>query len=227
MDIALVAGAHTASIIGRLLGSNYPAAVTAPMDAVLGLVINDPTAADRLVAERLPVVYVDSLPYLWRVPEEVPKSVDIYCAQSIPGGEPAADGPLAGRDDLVWVEPIVPPPAPREATQGVVVNVGGMHSHLSGRAADSYVTFVLLPLIELLVAKARRVSAVCGNIPDWAAAELRQMLPEATVGIQRGSDFEFLVRSADILFTSPGSTTLLQAVTARVRTIALDRKSVV
>ena len=221
VDFALVAGAHAAEVIDRLLGARHSFVEIDLMEADAALVINDPSVANHFAEEGLHVVYVDSLPYLWTTPEEVPISVDVYCAQRTPGGEPATSGPLAARDDIVWVEPIVPRPVPLGASSGIVVNVGGLHSHLSGRAEDAYIQLVLLPLVELLLDQGRHVSAVCGNIPEWTIIELGRKIPHAALGLQNAYAFHDLVRAADLLFTSPGSTTLLQAVTSGVRTIAL------
>jgi hydroxymethylcytosylglucuronate/cytosylglucuronate synthase len=185
------------------------------------LVINDPRAADKFTIAGVPVVYVDSLPYLWTTKQEVPQSVDTYCAQRVSGGVPEDNGPLAGRNDIVWVDPIVPIPRRRTARHGAIVNVGGLHSHLSGRVERSYLKLVLEPLVKVLADSDAPVVAVCGNLDAEATAVVAENLPDAAVGMLPGAAFEDLVAHAGVLITSPGSTTLLQAAAAGTGTVLL------
>jgi hydroxymethylcytosylglucuronate/cytosylglucuronate synthase len=102
-----------------------------------------------------------------------------------------------------------------------VVNVGGMHSHLVGGAVDAYQRAVLLPLAEVLAAGPRPVAAVCGNIPRWAREELAAVLPGVPVGPLTAYEFHSVLQRADLLLTSPGSTTILQAASLRLPCVLL------
>lgn len=187
----------------------------------VALVINDPVAADDIAALGSRVIYVDSLPYLWVRPEEVPARVAVYCAQRSPIRALARGNPLAVRDDIRWVAPIVPQQRKATRGDGIVVNVGGLHSHLSSGAAEAYVDLVVVPLVRMLRAAGHRVSAVCGNLPPDSVERLQEMLGDAVVGRQTAYRFESLLERADVLMTSPGSTTLLQAAALDVPTILL------
>lgn len=146
----LVAESDLALTVNRLLDLPSPIAASRAPLADAALVINDPTMADRFVSEGMKVVYVDSLPYLWTIPSEVPGPVTTYCAQRIPGGQPVSDGPLAEREGLIWIDPIVPVRGSSDARSGVIVSVGGLHSHLSGQSERAYLELVLVPLVEAL-----------------------------------------------------------------------------
>jgi hydroxymethylcytosylglucuronate/cytosylglucuronate synthase len=210
----------------ELLGDRHQFVSCAPEQASVALVINDPVAADEITAMGVPVIYVDSLPYLWATPAEVPKQVAVYCAQRGPYGELAAYNPLTERPEIEWIDPIVPRGRGRRGGGGVVVNVGGLHSHLVESAADAYLRLVLLPLTELLADAGQPVAAVCGNLPRWACREVALRLPgPVAVGAQQPSDFEVTLRRADLLITSPGSTTILQAAASELPTILLPAQN--
>jgi hydroxymethylcytosylglucuronate/cytosylglucuronate synthase len=211
IPVALDRAFSLASTVQRMLGDRHRFRDCPRADAAVGLVINDPSAADQMAASGLPVIYVDSLPYLWTTQEEIPKSVAVYCAQRAPTGLPL-DSPLANRRDLRWVDPLVPKARGRRGGAGIVLNIGGLHSHLTGDSADAYLRLVLLPIARLLSQGAYSVSAVCGNLPAWAERELRSLFSEQVrIGAQTPHQFERTLSRADTLITSPGSTTLLQA----------------
>ncbi|GAA3733360.1 hypothetical protein GCM10022225_14370 [Plantactinospora mayteni] len=206
----------------ELLADRYRFVSAPPDRASVALVVNDPVAADEITRMGVPVVYLDSLPYLWATPEEVPRQVAVYCAQHGPYGALPAGSPLAGRSDIEWIEPIVPRARGRRGGDGIVVSVGGLHSHLVGSAADAYLRLVLLPIAELLADGGRPVAAVCGNLPDWACRDLAARLPgPVRIGAQTPADFEATLRGADLLITSSGSTTILQAAALELPMILL------
>lgn len=219
LDVALYDPRTDTATVRRLLGSRHPFVERRPEEAAAALVVNDPVAADEIEAMGVPVVYVDSLPYLWRRVSEVPRRVAVYCAQR---SEPPAEGnPLFGRD-IHWIDPVVPRVRKRVGGNGVVVTVGGLHSHLSGDAADAYVSLVLVPLAQLLGKRGAPVAAVCGNIPAWAVDEVQGCLsPRTHFGPMTPYDFEDLLVRADQLIASPGSTTILQAAALRLPTLLL------
>lgn len=197
---------------------------TNEVSADLGLVINDPAAADSMAATEVPVLYVDSLPYLWTTSDEVPHSVTLYCAQRSPVRELPSSSPLASRPDITWIDPITPPPRDRDRPGGggVVINVGGLHSHLSGYSTAAYLDLVIVPLARRLAADGCPITAVCGNLNASTSHELRGVLgTEVNVGPQSPYEFEETLRTADTLLTSPGSTTILQAAALRLPTVLL------
>ncbi|MFF4750324.1 hypothetical protein ACWD5R_15270 [Streptomyces sp. NPDC002514] len=224
VDVALDEATASWANSGELLGARHRVAGHRDRrDAAVALVINDPRAADEISDIGVPVVYVDSLPYLWTLPSEIPRRAALHCAQRSPLAELPAGSPLHGRQDLRWIEPIVPPARRRGGRgEGCVVNVGGMHSHLVGGASDAYLRLVVIPLVERLVDGGHTVSAVCGNLPDWACARVTGLVPSTTtIGVHSGRRFEEILSRSDILFTSPGSTTMLQAAAVGIPTVLL------
>ncbi|MFD0558170.1 hydroxymethylcytosylglucuronate/cytosylglucuronate synthase [Stackebrandtia endophytica] len=212
VDVVLDRDSSVTEVATGLLSDRHRLDHREPAEASVALVINDPSAADRLSHNGLPVIYVDSLPYLWATEDETPGPVTVYCAQRWPGHESPRGGPLADRRDVEWINPIMPRARGRRGGNGAVVNVGGLHSHLVDSAADGYLRLAVLPMVDLLIARGHRVAAVCGNLPKWACRDLAELLPEGTaIGSQTPYEFESTLRGADLLVTSPGSTTILQA----------------
>ena len=216
VDLVLVArDEQDAATINGLLGFADPLRPGHFEDADVALVINDPTLAEMAWSAAVPVVYVDSLPYLRATADEVPQHEVTYCAQRVLGGVPLKGGPLDERADIVWIEPIVPNTRHQGGQRrGIVLNVGGLHSHLSGRAERAYLDLVVQPLVEELVEVGAPVAAVCGNIDEIATAAISELIPGVPVGRLAGPVFEGLVGEAALLITSPGSTTVLQAAAA-------------
>lgn len=223
-DVALYGDAGINRIAADLLSTRHRLIDQPPERAPVALVINDPTAAHAIADLGVPVIYVDSLPYMWARPEEVPApgKVALYCAQRFPADRLPVSKPLRKRRDLEWIDPIVPASKHRQGGEGVVISVGGLHSHLVGNTAEAYLNLVLFPLVEMLADSGSLVSAVCGNLTIDACRELAARLPDGcTIGRQSPYEFERLLRGADLLITSPGSTTILQAVALRLPTFLL------
>jgi hydroxymethylcytosylglucuronate/cytosylglucuronate synthase len=219
--IALDTASSLSPTVRSMLGDRHSFTECKPEAACAGLVINDPRAADELTDCGLPVIYLDSLPYLWTTREEIPRSVAIYCAQKSPADLPAGS-PLANRRDVTWIDPVVPRSRRRLGGSGIVINVGGLHSHLSGDSTNAYVRLALMPLARLLADASYPVTAVCGNLPQWAVHALSALFPGQTkIGPQTPRNFERTLAAADTLITSPGSTTLLQAAAIGLRTSLL------
>ncbi|WAL98475.1 hypothetical protein [Streptomyces sp. Je 1-369] len=223
VDLVVDDASDTARLAAQVIGGRHRfvhgAGGASPGAA---LVVNDPASADRIARSGTPVVYVDSLPYLWTVDAEVPVAATVYCAQRSLARELPPTSPLRGRADVRWVEPIVPPPRRRTGGAGAVINVGGLHSHLVGGASDAYLRAVVVPLVGALRRGGRRIAAVCGNLPPWVRTELAAVLPRGVhVGPLRAYEFEAALLRADALFTSPGSTTILQAASLGLPTVLL------
>lgn len=225
MDVVLYGDAGINAIASELLGSRHHFTQGAAADCDAALVINDPHAANQIADIGVPVVYVDSLPYLWAKADEVPApdKLAYYCAQAFPRDRLPLSSPLTDRQDIQWIEPIVPPASVLKGGGGVVISVGGLHSHLAGDdAAEAYLRLVLLPLVEALTASGWPILAVCGNLPAEICRQLGDRLPKCrSIGRQSPYTFEGLLQGAGLLITSPGSTTILQAITLNLPTLLL------
>lgn len=225
--VRILAELESMDLIGRVIPQHAVEPRTNAEYPELGLVVNDPSIANSLTDSQIPVLYVDSLPYLWTTPEEVPRSVDCYCAQVYPAAIPISkSSPLRNRSNITWISPIVPPSGYRKGGGGVVINVGGLHSHLSEFAAQAYLDVVLIPLVQMLVARGIRIAAVCGNLGDSISGEISTIVGDLVpVGGQTAGDFEHTLSLADVLLTSPGSTTILQASSIRLPTAFLPAQN--
>jgi hydroxymethylcytosylglucuronate/cytosylglucuronate synthase len=192
-----------------------------------GLVIGHMAVASTMTDLGLPVVFVDSLPYLWTEDVDLPVDVDIYCAQMC-YALPSLSWPAIRRiRELRWVEAIVPPGRGAVGGSGVVVSVGGLYSVFSTEAGDRYAQCVLPAVLEGILRAGVAVSAVCGNLSPDVCRVVRRMLPRGThVGAMPPDQFNEVVRRADVLFTSPGSTTMLQADSLGVPVILLPPQNV-
>ena len=166
--------------------------------------------ADRL---GLPVVFVDSLPYLWTANDMLPLDADIYCAQMCYALPSLCWPVMRTIQKLRWVEAIVP--QRRRGSRGgggAVVNVGGLHSLYSAESGDRYARCVLPAVLTGIQRAEVPVTAVCGNFNEDLVRMIREHVPESTsVGRLLPHEFNAAVGNAEVLFTSPGSTTILQA----------------
>jgi hydroxymethylcytosylglucuronate/cytosylglucuronate synthase len=198
------------------------------------LVIGLPSVVGPLQDIGLPVLFVDSLPYLWTVNDEVAVTADCYLAQRCTVIPQLAWPVLRSIPNLNWIEAIVPgPPSVRHATRRLpgrcaLVNVGGLHSAFSGDASEAYVDAVIPATVRGLESAGFRIQGVCGNLSAAAAARIREsargLLPH--VGPLSHERFAALARDVDLVVTSPGSTTVLQAYSAGKPVLLLPPQNV-
>jgi hydroxymethylcytosylglucuronate/cytosylglucuronate synthase len=189
-----------------------------------GLVVLDPSAAERLEDVGVPTVYVDSIPYIWTRADPVPTQVTAYCAQrgaDLPEESRAALAPVAR---LMWIDAILPERRGRmtAGARTAVLNFGGLHSPTNMSGNPHYLALVAAPSIRALADAGYRHIEVCGNV---SAAELAASAVADGVSMRIGSrtheDFTAILSAADLLLTSPGLTTLLEASTVGTPTLCL------
>ncbi|MER5974289.1 hydroxymethylcytosylglucuronate/cytosylglucuronate synthase [Streptomyces sp. NPDC002055] len=197
-------------------------ALVAELAPDLALVVLDPELATALQSAGCPVIYVDSLPFLWTEHDPVPGDVELYCAQRTLPLPPAAESALGRVRNLTWVPPIVPDSAglSRAALRAentatgrdaglAVLNLGGLHSPVTGSTDDSYQRLVLGPALEALSAVGVERVVITGNLaPDTVVPSPGSM----TVDVRRCAHDEFveLLLRAGRIMTSPGLTTVLE-----------------
>ncbi|MGW7078226.1 hydroxymethylcytosylglucuronate/cytosylglucuronate synthase [Streptomyces sp. NPDC054866] len=198
------------------------------------VVVLDGPAAMALEAAGVPTVFVDSLPFLWTEGDlaELPLEVSLYCAQQCVELPQECIGVLGSVRELRWVEAVIgtPPEAPLprrsrpEPFRRALVNLGGL------RAPDladwtRYPEIVVPAVLEALNAYGVHEAHVAGNLPAGLAERLRAASGDADLSVTAGplSHAEFLHRLAtcDVLLTSPGLTTLLEAGSLSVPTVCL------
>jgi hydroxymethylcytosylglucuronate/cytosylglucuronate synthase len=232
-DVVLYGDEQFTAPINEFLGChhNFIDHPTRRFDAAL--VINDPGKANTIADLKVPVVYVDSLPYIHRSERHLPSlnKLAYYCAQKHPVELFPLTSPLLQNwPQIKWIDPIVPPMPKLRGGRGIVVNVGGLYvydvagieSDLADQAVESYLSLVLFPLVKFLHASGRKISAVCGNLSAENCKRIRAILPDCqTIGPQSPQAFERILTEADLLITSPGSTTILQAMTIKLPTLLL------
>jgi hydroxymethylcytosylglucuronate/cytosylglucuronate synthase len=235
--VVLHGDGHTIALEKAFLGSRHKFDAQPPPQIDVALVINDPIAANNIADLNVPVVYVDSLPYMRKTDDDIPerRKVAYYCAQKYPIELLPLTSPLLLKwSNIRWIDPIVPLPQGRRGGQGIVINVGGLytynmvglHSDLVNDAVDAYLKLVLFPLVDLLQTSDRKISAICGNINVNTCRQLRTMVPDSVaVGPQSPYVFERILRDADLLITSPGSTTILQALSINLPTLLLPSQN--
>jgi hydroxymethylcytosylglucuronate/cytosylglucuronate synthase len=222
--VALYGTSARTGLTKELLASRCEFSEHQPQQSSVAVVINDPPAANSIGDLGVPVVYVDSLPYLWTRDAEVPArdKVAYYCAQRFPTELLPIASPLRHWQDIHWIDPIVPTSHSRRGGQGIVINFGGLQSPLVGNPVDAYLSLVLFPLIDVLKVSGRKILAVCGNLSTDTCRRLRALLPEChSIGPQPPYTFERTLNDADLLITSPGSTTILQAMSIKLPTLLL------
>jgi hydroxymethylcytosylglucuronate/cytosylglucuronate synthase len=203
-----------------------------PGQSDVAVVINDVATANRIADLGVPVVFVESLPYLRNTDADIPRLDRLahYCAQKYPIDRlPLANPSLRNLQTVKWIDPIVPPAPERRGGQGVIVNVGGLYSfgiggltQLANRSASAYLELALFPLVRILREQRRTILAVCGNLSAENCERLRDLAPGCrAVGPQTPAALAQMLADADLLITSPGSTTILQAAAMGLPTLLL------
>ncbi|MEV7749680.1 hydroxymethylcytosylglucuronate/cytosylglucuronate synthase [Streptomyces griseofuscus] len=179
------------------------------------LVVLDSKFAAALLAAGCPTVFVDSLPYLWTDKDTIPHDVTHYCAQLCESLPRTCWEQLRRIERLTWTEAILSAPAPtqRAGTPGLaVLNFGGLHSPFSQGSANAYSGLVAEPAVRALSDAGFRTLEICGNIDATVLPE-RDIPTGIAVNAGPRSHEEFLdlLDQAQLLVTSPGLTTLLEA----------------
>ena len=226
---------YTNALKKEFLGSHHKFEARPPTRCDVALVINDAAAANSIADLNVPVVYVDSLPYMRVTDDDIPEKVAFYCAQKYPIELLPLTSPLLRKGhDISWIDPIVPTPQSRHGGRGIVINVGGLYTYglaglpsdLVNDAVDAYLNLVLFPLVDVLQGTGREISAICGNINTDTCRRLRAIVPDSvTVSPQSPHAFERILADADLLITSPGSTTILQAISINLPTLLLPSQN--
>lgn len=189
----------------------------------VALVVGDPLAQARFAETGVPTVFVDSLPYLWTSADDVAYSATSYCAQLCDSVPQPAWAVLRKIRRLTWVEAILPTGSDgehgrRRRLRRAVVNFGGLHAPLEGASYDEYVQLVYGPTITALRDAGVEEVDVCGNVESIVDHSLG-------IAVQSGQrsqgEFHRLLLEADLLLTSPGLTTLLEASAMDLPTICL------
>lgn len=193
------------------------------------LLVLDSDGAGALAASGVPVVYVDSLPFLWTDADVIPTQATRYAAQQTPELPASCWGPLRRVERLSWVEAIVPTVAAWDgaAADGVVVNLGGVSSWVRQAEDIAYPAVVLPPVLSGIRAQLGEVSVTVTTSRD-ALPTVRAVL--ASCGEPaRGAraiaadhdQFTELVARSRLVVTSPGLTTILETGAAGVPSIVL------
>jgi hydroxymethylcytosylglucuronate/cytosylglucuronate synthase len=171
------------------------------------------------------VVYLDSLPFLWTDRDELPVDVEAYCAQLCRSLPQACWSSLRRIRSLHWVGPVVgmagddgPAPVPGRA----VLNLGGLDSPFRDGDDNAYLSLVLESALTALRDQGFREVITTGNMD----LERLPRTPAATGLSIRGGRLphgEFLeaLRTAELVVTSPGRTTLLETASLNQRCVVL------
>ncbi|MCS0634811.1 hydroxymethylcytosylglucuronate/cytosylglucuronate synthase [Streptomyces sp. LP05-1] len=196
------------------------------------LVVLDGPLAMSLEEAGVPTVFVDSLPFLWTEGDRaaLPLDVSVYCAQRCPELPHECRGVLASVRQLRWVGAVVGVPAaraPRPAAarpyRTALVSLGGLRAPRLGDWS-AYPRLVVPPVLEALAAHGITEAHLAGNLTSQLAARLTEG-PDPALRVTSGplGHGAFLDRLADcdVLLTSPGLTTLLEAGALGVPTVCL------
>ncbi|MDH6708152.1 hydroxymethylcytosylglucuronate/cytosylglucuronate synthase [Kitasatospora sp. MAA19] len=195
------------------------------------LVVLDGRLAKALGSCGVPVVFVDSLPFLWTDGDrdDLPLDADVYCAQRCVELPPECAGVLADVRRLRWVDAVIATgtaaarPASARPPRRALVNLGGLRAP---QLADwsGYPRIVLPAALEALAAYGVGEVHVAGNLPARLAGQLVDSCPApvtTTVGALAHDEFLDRLGACDVLLTSPGLTTLLEAGRLGVPTVCL------
>ncbi|MFF2042705.1 hydroxymethylcytosylglucuronate/cytosylglucuronate synthase [Kitasatospora sp. NPDC058170] len=200
------------------------------------VVVLDGAAATALLAAGVPTVFVDSLPFLWSEGDRaaLPLDATVYCAQKSVELPPECLDILAGARELRWVEAVIARPRAAESERGAgrrtgrpyrraLVSLGGLRAPRLGDPAH-YPRLVVPAALEALSAYGVEEVHIAGNLPGDLAGRLVDASiapPRTTTGPLGHRAFLDRLADCDVLLTSPGLTTLLEAGGLQVPTVCL------
>lgn len=155
--------------------------------------------------------YVDSLGFMWQhadlPPHSLLRHVRGYYAQDLLGS--AANLARLGIPNVTPVSGIVsqtavPPSRPSRATSRAIVNLGGLGNPAGTGSAQAY-----LPLVERLLTGLQKGPHVLTVAMNRAIGEL-SLTNDVPVEQFSSADFLATVAGSDVVFSSPGMTTLVE-----------------
>ncbi|WP_405624499.1 hydroxymethylcytosylglucuronate/cytosylglucuronate synthase [Streptomyces sp. NBC_01396] len=195
----------------------------------------DRAAAVALEDAGCPVVFVDSLPFLWTKDDldSLPLRASAYCAQLVPGLPGPAWPVLARVENLRWVESVVVPGPVRTGGEmrpagerRAVVSLGGLLSPLLDDPS-AYLSLTVPAALDALAAWGTRQVTLCGNVPEGV---FDGITVPAGLDVRSGAlghqGFLTEIAEADVLLTSPGLTTLLETSTRGVPVVCLPPQNI-
>ncbi|MEU9161333.1 hydroxymethylcytosylglucuronate/cytosylglucuronate synthase [Streptomyces sp. NPDC048424] len=200
------------------------------------VVVLDGAAAKALLAIGVPTVFVDSLPFLWSEGDRaaLPLDATVYCAQKSVELPPECLAVLADARALRWVEAVIAQPRAPEPERGsrsgagrpyrrALVSLGGLRAP-SLVDPEHYPRLVVPAALEALAAYGIEEVHIAGNLPGDLAGRLVDSSiapPRTTAGPLGHCAFLERLDACDVLLTSPGLTTLLEAAGLNVPTVCL------
>ncbi|MEU5538369.1 hydroxymethylcytosylglucuronate/cytosylglucuronate synthase [Streptomyces sp. NPDC020362] len=204
-------------------------------DVRAGLVVLEGPAAVALEDAGVPTAFVDSLPFLWTKGDRdsLPTDVSVYCAQRCVDLPDECRDVLASITNLRWVEAVmaVPDQARPAASPGgpvpgmparrALVSLGGLRSPTL-TDWTSYPRLVVPAALGALESVGMAEVHVAGNLPAGFAADVDHSSPmHVTYGPLGHEAFLERLADTDVLLTSPGLTTLLEAGARATPTVCL------
>lgn len=198
------------------------------LDIDAALVVLDPQTAACIEDAGTPVVYVDSLPFLWSAADPIPVHVTHYLAQRLPGSPGATPHALRRVHNLDWIDPItaMAPGKPGPHLDLAVINLGGLHSPTNPSGNPAYCHKVLPTLFDVLGHTRYRRAMVVGNLTHAQLPPVPPGIQLVHVGPLSHQDFLQAIATAGILVTSPGLTTILEATSVGTPTVCLPSQNV-
>ncbi|MER6318687.1 hydroxymethylcytosylglucuronate/cytosylglucuronate synthase [Streptomyces sp. NPDC001581] len=200
------------------------------------VVVLDGAAARALLALGVPTVFVDSLPFLWSEGDRasLPLDATVYCAQKSVELPPECLAVLADARALRWVEAVIAQPRASEPERGsrrgagrpyrsALISLGGLRAP-SLVEPEHYPRLVVPAALEALAAYGIEEVHIAGNLPGDLAGRLVDSSiapPRTTAGPLGHGAFLERLDACDVLLTSPGLTTLLEAGGLNVPTVCL------
>lgn len=191
------------------------------------LVVLDGELATLFKRLGLIVIYIDSLPFMWKEEDilngDVPLNVDYYCAQKT--NNKCDNKVLDKINNLLWINPIVPIQSVNKDKKEdyYIINLGGLsvNNELSQKYIDNSLIYILDAIRENKLAK--RVLITSGSIANSYIKELLNNYSGLNIEVKTLKHDEFIdsIYSCNTLITTPGLTTLLETVNFKKPTIIL------
>jgi hydroxymethylcytosylglucuronate/cytosylglucuronate synthase len=214
-----------ANRVVRCVPSSTPVREVLGRDVDIALAILAADTANDLLDIGVPVIYVDSLPFLWTPHDAVPVRATKYLAQQTMALPSTCWPVIRSIERLEWVGAIVPKGFRWTGhSGGVVVNLGGLTSWVRRAEDISYPAAVLPSVVDA-------VRRSCGDVPITittsadAVASVALTLDSRFVDIRvealNHEDFLSLACASSLMISSPGLTTIFEAGAFGIPTVVL------
>jgi len=174
--------------------------------------VMNPVAAHFALKAGTPVVYIDSLFWMWDKVDKEFAGFDKYFVQNFFNSKEAL-AKYPHLKNVEFVGPIIDASFKKveKKEDFVLVNFGGMESALIQVGKNSNYPFIIGELVIKALEKSKQKAYICGNDKVLKKLVKGKKLKNIIIGGKSHEEFLDLLRKTKLLITTPGLTTTFEA----------------